>query len=137
MDRREFLTWVGLGSLATSLPIAIAACTPQTKTDATASANEAVVGTVSELSPDRPILNEEAAVGPVMVIQDTNSNIVAVNPTCTHAGCTVDWKADQSTFVCPCHGSRFSADGAVLEGPATKPLSTYTVAVDGENIVVR
>ncbi len=39
---------------------------------------------------------------------------------CTHLGCTPRLAADQ--FVCPCHGSRFAADGQVISGPASRPL---------------
>ncbi|MBF2080040.1 MAG: ubiquinol-cytochrome c reductase iron-sulfur subunit [Synechococcales cyanobacterium T60_A2020_003] len=140
MDRREFLTWIGVGSLATSLPIAIAACAPESTssdTSASPSADGEVVGTVSELSRDRPILREDTALGAVMVIQDANNTAIAVNPTCPHAGCMVDWKAAQNLFVCPCHNSQFGPDGSLVQGPSTKPLASYAVSVEGDNIVVR
>ena len=44
------------------------------------------------------------------------------NPTCTHLGCTLSWNPLEDTWDCACHGSRFSKDGKVIEGPAIKDL---------------
>ncbi len=46
----------------------------------------------------------------------------APNPTCTHLGCTLSWNPIEDTWDCACHGSRFTEQGKVIEGPAIKDL---------------
>ena len=45
-----------------------------------------------------------------------------VSLTCTHLGCTLRWNGAETSWDCPCHGSRFSRDGTVLQGPAVRDL---------------
>jgi cytochrome b6-f complex iron-sulfur subunit len=53
---------------------------------------------------------------------------------CTHRGCEVE--VHGSRYVCPCHGSEFSPDGAVLEGPAERPLKIFKTTEDETHIYV-
>jgi Rieske Fe-S protein len=61
------------------------------------------------------------------------SDFLAVDLTCTHLGCTV--AATAQGFSCPCHGSRFTSTGAVLKGPASRPLAR--LKLDRSNGMIR
>ncbi|CAM3194421.1 FAD-dependent oxidoreductase [Sporolactobacillus spathodeae] len=54
--------------------------------------------------------------------RDEEGSLSLVNTTCTHMGCEVNWNQAEKTWDCPCHGSRFSANGEVIDGPALDPL---------------
>ncbi|BAZ70337.1 MAG: Rieske (2Fe-2S) protein [Pelatocladus maniniholoensis HA4357-MV3] len=143
MNRREFIGWVGVGSLASSLPLVIAACSSQTNSSSTTTSARTdgfqVAGSISDLDKNGQLFNEESAAGKVLVIKDpgNTSKVIAVNPTCTHKGCIVGWNKDQNAFVCPCHGSKYAIDGKVINGPADKPLATYTAKVEGNEVLVK
>jgi Rieske Fe-S protein len=51
-----------------------------------------------------------------------DGELFAVSAVCTHLGCKVHWNSVETSWDCPCHGSRFRPDGTVIEGPALTPL---------------
>ncbi|MCA1615246.1 MAG: Rieske 2Fe-2S domain-containing protein [Acidobacteria bacterium] len=53
-----------------------------------------------------------------------------VSAVCPHEGCEVSWDAGLKNFLCPCHDSRFGADGAALTGPATRGLEEFPSRVE-------
>ncbi|OJF15932.1 FAD-dependent oxidoreductase [Couchioplanes caeruleus] len=54
--------------------------------------------------------------------RDPDGGLHAVSARCTHLGCLVHFNAAETAWECPCHGSRFGIDGAVIQGPANRPL---------------
>ncbi len=62
-----------------------------------------------------------------VTIVRTEAGMAAVSNTCTHLGCVV--ATTDIGFGCPCHGSRFDADGVVLGGPAPRPLPWFKLAL--------
>jgi glycine/D-amino acid oxidase-like deaminating enzyme/nitrite reductase/ring-hydroxylating ferredoxin subunit len=56
------------------------------------------------------------------VYRDEQGELHAVSLRCTHLGCLLRFNGAETSWDCPCHGSRFDVDGAVLEGPAVRPL---------------
>lgn len=55
--------------------------------------------------------------------RDEHGALHEVSLICTHMGCHVRFNTAEKSWDCPCHGSRFTVDGEVLEGPATQPLA--------------
>lgn len=62
-----------------------------------------------------------------------NGELIELSAVCSHMGCVVHWNDGEKSFDCPCHGSRFSTRGEVLEGPATKGLKVLKNG-DSENL---
>ncbi len=72
----------------------------------------------------------------VVVTQPTEGTFEAFSAVCTHQGCPVQSVSD-GAIICNCHGSRFSIeDGSVLQGPATTPLPSKQVSVEGDSVTV-
>lgn len=137
MRRRTFLSWVSLGWVVSRVPAGLtallAACTGQQRS---ASGLE-TVGTIADLDAKGVLQTESPS--PILVIRNPTDPkaLIAVNSTCTHQGCLVNWNADRKLFVCPCHGAAYAPDGSVQKAPAQNALATYPVQVDGENVQVK
>lgn len=58
----------------------------------------------------------------VAAFKDPSGRLILHSAVCTHLGCIVAWNGTEKTFDCPCHGSRFNADGSVKNGPAARAL---------------
>ncbi|HVV05320.1 MAG TPA: FAD-dependent oxidoreductase [Puia sp.] len=59
--------------------------------------------------------------------KDERGELHAIAPTCTHMGCHVTWNNMEKSWDCPCHGARYSPDGAVLTGPADRSLEIIDI----------
>jgi nitrite reductase/ring-hydroxylating ferredoxin subunit len=83
---------------------------------------------ISDVPPGSVLLMGDAAVF------NADGQFCATHPRCTHKqGPLSEGTLDGSTVTCPWHGSEFNVcTGAVLHGPATEPLMTYTVTAEGE-----
>jgi glycine/D-amino acid oxidase-like deaminating enzyme/nitrite reductase/ring-hydroxylating ferredoxin subunit len=76
---------------------------------------------LSELKPgDSAIVEAEGET--FAAYRTPGGELFAVSNVCTHVGCKVHWNSVETSWDCPCHGSRFRPDGTVIEGPAIAPL---------------
>jgi glycine/D-amino acid oxidase-like deaminating enzyme/nitrite reductase/ring-hydroxylating ferredoxin subunit len=80
------------------------------------------VSQLAELAPGDAVLADWEG-QKVALHKDEKGKIYALDPVCPHAKCIVGWNSTEKSWDCPCHGSRFSYNGALLTGPATKGLT--------------
>ena len=66
------------------------------------------------------------------VYRDGGGALHCFSAVCPHLGCIVHWNASEHTFDCPCHGSRFSAMGKVINGPANRDLTPLEQPAPGQ-----
>jgi glycine/D-amino acid oxidase-like deaminating enzyme/nitrite reductase/ring-hydroxylating ferredoxin subunit len=77
---------------------------------------------VVSLSPgDATVTREGGSV--VGTYRDEDGEAHKVSAVCPHMGCLLEWNDGERSWDCPCHGSRFTYDGKVMEGPANTDLS--------------
>ena len=83
-------------------------------------------GDISEIKPGQGgiVRRDHRAIG---VYRALSGDVDAVSVTCTHLGCTLKWNSAETSWDCPCHGSRFSHTGEVIEGPAIRPLARVPI----------
>lgn len=78
--------------------------------------------TLATLPPGEARRFRAGAVEGFVVHPQAGGAIYAVSAACTHMGCAISWMGQSGTFVCPCHGAQYNADGTVLSGIARHPL---------------
>lgn len=135
-DRRAFLAVVAGGFLGAALP-GCAALAVRTVPVAD--------GALRIRLTDHPDLSRpggsarirpEGGTDLVYVLALDDGTFAAVSPVCTHQGCTVEVAG--RFLECPCHGSVFTHEGAVVQGPAEAPLARFPVErLDGGILVIR
>ena len=68
-------------------------------------------------SPARSIFRPQLAVN---ALESTVNLLTPSTRRCPHLGCALKWNPAEHTWDCPCHGSRFTRDGTLIDNPATK-----------------
>lgn len=66
----------------------------------------------------------------ILLVRTSPTMIAAVSDICTHQGCGVRYDHVNKVLSCPCHGSKYTLNGTVIQGPAVKPLAKYQVQLD-------
>ncbi len=154
MKRREFcahacqaMSLVAVGAVLPGCSSGGSPTSPSVSSGGNGSALPTVTGAVSGRAVTVPLAagSALAAVGGTALVQSSIGNFLvariseqafsALTAVCTHEGCTVS-NVSGTTFICPCHGSRFSTSGAVLQSPATRALTVFATAFASETLTI-
>ncbi len=63
----------------------------------------------------------------IAAYRDEVGVVHAVSPVCGHLGCLVTWNSAETTWDCPCHGSRYDYDGRAIQGPTVRDLEPMSL----------
>jgi cytochrome b6-f complex iron-sulfur subunit len=141
MDRKEFLTQMGLTSAAIFAGACLGGCSkddggsgggvtpPPATVDFTinlADAANNALGTAGGYIYQ----------GGIIVARTLANQYIAVSQACTHEGTSVEFQGGNDRFFCPNHGSTFSTSGAVTNGPAGRALKKYNTSLTGTSLRV-
>lgn len=72
----------------------------------------------------------------IFLVKDAKGKVTALEATCRHRGCPINWVAADKKFKCPCHGSQYAMSGKVIHGPAAHNLYTHKVVVKAGQVWV-
>jgi Rieske Fe-S protein len=73
----------------------------------------------------------------VLLVRTGESDVTALDPTCTHLGCRVSWDGASKELRCPCHGGAYDHLGVVKSGPPPAPLPRLATRVEGNRIFIQ
>jgi len=78
----------------------------------------------------------EVKIGSAWVFRQAGE-LRALSTVCPHLGCAIDYDAEANKFLCPCHDSYFSLEGAVETGPSPRGMDALEVQTEGELVAIR
>lgn len=73
----------------------------------------------------------------VFLVRNSDTDVIALDSTCTHLGCRVSWNADSQELICPCHGGIYDKTGEVKAGPPPAPLAKLQTRIEGGLVQVQ
>lgn len=136
MDRKEFLSQLGIGAAG----VLFVGCLGSCKKDVPSAATNVNL-TIDLTSPTYSALatpgNFMYLGNGVIIAQTSTGNFVAVSQYCTHEGENVTFRPTNNDFYCSAHRSVFNTTGTVTSGPAGSSLKQYTVTKTGDTLTIK
>lgn len=142
MDRKQFLSSLGLGLTAVCAGGCLVSCSKEGGAGGNGMPAPVLPpnGITVDLSTEIRNAGESLVRGGVIIVRLAQGSDVsaftAVQVACTHQGTPVNFIPSDGRFRCPNHGSQFSVSGQVLNGPAASDLPRYRISISGNTMTV-
>lgn len=138
MERRKFFRNFAVGgSLLLSAPMILNSCSDDSTEE---DPGKDPVGITVDLNEpayaNLKTVGGFAYKGDIIIIRSSNTGYIALSKVCTHQGCTVTYNSSNNNLPCPCHGSLYTINGTVINGPAPNPLKSYDVKLNGNILTI-
>src|SRR5689334_17889483 len=129
MDRKEFLSLLGMSTTSFSILTCLGGCTKSDVSGTPAPSNVDFTIDLSQ-STNAALTNNGGYLyrNGIIVAKTTSGNYIAVQQTCTHENATVVYQSGSHRFYCDRHGASFSETGTVTGGPAPRALQQYNTS---------
>lgn len=146
MDRKDFLSTFSLGLAAVCGAGCLASCSKDNAQNPSGGStnNPPVIppsGTTTiNLNSELLNINDTVVRNGIIIVRlaqgALSSSFTAVQVACTHQGTSINFSSSQGNFICPNHGSQFTLNGDVINGPASSNLKKYTITISGSTLTV-
>jgi cytochrome b6-f complex iron-sulfur subunit len=148
MERKEFLSLIGLGSASALAAVCMGGCSKSTETSTTpGQPTQPTTPTNVNITLDLTLPANAALANPggyiytggIIVAKTTTGSFIAVSQACTHQGSTVQYEGANKRFFCPNHGATFTDTGAYIAGPESSlaPLKQFITTLNGNILTIK
>lgn len=134
MDRKDFLSQVGIGAAGLLFLGCLGSCEKESTGSAAPSNVDFTLDLTTPSNVNLATIGGSVYSNGIIVAKTVSGNYIAVSSACTHQGTNVEYKKANDNFYCPNHGAQFSTTGAVVNGPANRALTAYKVSVSGTQL---
>lgn len=135
--RRKFINTLigigGIGSLAAIFYPIFSYLIPPIVAEAKVKSMK--VGLISDIPPNSSKIVKYGR-KPVIVVRTSDGEFTALEATCTHLDCIVQYNTETGQILCACHNGIYDLKGRNVSGPPPKPLSEFDVSIINEEIVI-
>ena len=143
MERKEFLSLIGLGSASALAAVCMGSCSKST--ESTTTPGQPTTPTNVNITLDLTLPANAALANPggyiytgaIIVAKTIAGNFIAVSKVCTHQGATIQYEGTNKRFYCPNHGATFTDTGAFIAGPdSLAALKQYKTTLSGNILTI-